>query len=60
MDLRINFYFPKYIYIFIVGWLFANDLGDRVLSIPKTQKIGLDVALLKVQYYKVRIEGKVE
>ena len=28
--------------------------------IPKTQKIVLDAALLKTQYYKVQIKGKVE
>ena len=28
--------------------------------IPKTQKMVLDLALLKTQHYKVRIKGKVE
>ena len=44
--------------------VFANNLGDwgsiwgRV--IPKTQKMGLDAALLNTQHYKARIKGKVE
>ena len=44
--------------------VFANSQGDwgsipgRV--IPKTQKMVLDTALLSIQYYKVRIKGKVE
>ena len=29
-------------------------------TIPKTQKILLDTALLNTQHYKVRIKGKVE
>ena len=44
--------------------VFANDPGDQV-SIPgrvlsKTQNMVLDSTLLKSQYYKVRIKGKVE
>ena len=47
-----------------VGRVFANDPRDlgsipgRV--IPKTLKLVLDTALLNIQQYKVRIEGKVE
>ena len=42
----------------------CNGLGDRG-SVPgrvilKSQKIGLDAALLNIQHYKVRIKGKVE
>ena len=29
-------------------------------ALPKTQKMGLDAALLNTQHYKVRIKGKVE
>ena len=44
--------------------MFANGPGDRDTIpgrvIPKTQKMVLDVALLRNQHYKVRIKGKVE
>ena len=44
--------------------VFANGPGDQGSIpgrvIPKTQKIILDAALLKIQHYKVRIKGKVE
>ena len=44
--------------------VFVNGPGDRgSISgrvIPKTQKMGLDAALLSTQYYKVKIKGKVE
>ena len=39
--------------------VFANGLGDRD-SIPKTQKMVPDPALLNIQYYKVRVKDKVE
>ena len=39
--------------------VFANGPGDRG-SIPKTQKMVLDAALLNTQHYKVRIKDKVE
>ena len=53
-----------YIYIGLVGRLFANGLGDlgsipgRV--IPKTQKMVIDASFLNSHHYKVRIKGKVE
>ena len=46
--------------------MFANGLGDRGSvpgrAIPKTQKkkIVLDAALLSIQHYKVRTNGKVK
>ena len=44
--------------------VFANGPGDwRSIPgwvIPKTQKMVLDVALLNIQHYKVKIKGKVE
>ena len=43
---------------------FANGPGDRgsILDgvIPKTQKMGLHVAVLNTEHYTVRIKGKVE
>ena len=42
-----------------MGRVFANNPGDRG-SIPKTQKMVLDAALLSTHHYKVRIKGKVE
>ena len=43
--------------------VFANGSGDRGSIpgrvIPKTQKMVLDVSLLKTQHYKVRIKSKV-
>ena len=43
---------------------FANgpeDLGSIPGQvIPKTQKMVLDAALLKIQHYEIRIKGKVE
>ena len=42
----------------------ANCPGDHVSIlgqvIPKTHKMVLDTVLLNIQYYKVRIKGKVE
>ena len=50
--------------ISLMGRVFTNGPGDRVSIsgrvIPKTQKMVLDVALLSIQHYKVRIKGKVE
>ena len=47
-----------------VGRVFANGLGDRDSIpgrvIPKTQKMILDISWLYTQYYKVRIQGKLE
>ena len=44
--------------------VFTNGLGDQVSIpgrvIPKNQKMVLDVTLLDIQHYKVRIKGKVE
>ena len=41
-------------------YLYCNvSPGDRG-SIPKTQKMVLDAALLNTQHYKVRIKDKVE
>ena len=44
--------------------VFANGLGNLGSIpgwvIPKTQKMVLDATLLNIQYYKVRIKGKVE
>ena len=44
--------------------VFTNCQGDQGSIpgqvIPKTQKMVLDAALLSTQYYKVRIEGKLE
>ena len=44
--------------------VFANCPGDLGSIpgkvIPKTQKMVFDAALLIIQYYKVRIKGKVE
>ena len=44
--------------------VFANGPGDRgsILGrvIPNTQKMLLDATLLNTQYYKVRVEGKME
>ena len=44
--------------------VFANGpagLGSTPCRvIPKTQKIVLDVSLLNIRYYKVRIKGKVD
>ena len=48
----------------LVGWVFANGLGDlgsipgRV--IPKTLEMLLDTSLLNTQQYKLRIKGKME
>ena len=54
-----NRYEMEYIYIFLVGRVFANGPGDMgsipVRIIPKTLRI-----LLNVQHYKVRINCKVE
>ena len=44
--------------------VFTNGLGDLGLIpgriIPKTLKMILDIALLNIWHYKVRIKGKVE
>ena len=46
------------------GRVFSNGSGKRGSIpgrvIPKTQKMVLDTSLLKTQYYKIRIKGKVE
>ena len=47
-----------------VGRVVTNGSGDRG-SIPgrvisKTQKMVIDASLFNLQYYKVRIKGKVE
>ena len=61
-----SLYNKDYILISIglVSRVFANDLREqgsiRGRTIPKTQKIVLDSALLNTQHYKVRIKGKVE
>ena len=56
--------FYIYIYIGLVGRVFANGSGDLgSISghvIPKTLKMALDMSLLNAQQYKVRIKGKVE
>ena len=54
----------------VINWLkiwsrvFANDQGDQHSIpgriIPKTQKMVFDAALLNTQYYKVRINGRME
>ena len=48
----------------LMSRVFANGPGDRGSIpggvIPKTEKMVLDAALLKTQYYKIRIKGKVE
>ena len=43
----------------LMSRVFTTGPGDRG-SIPKTQKMLLDAALLNTQNYKVRIKGKVE
>ena len=47
-----------------MSWVFANDPGDRSSIpdrvIPKTEKMALDATLLKTQFYKVSIKGKVK
>ena len=52
----------NYFYLIMIGCLHGpGELGSipgRV--IPKTLKIVLDISLLKIQYYKERIKGKVE
>ena len=44
--------------------VFANGLGDQGSIpgqvIPKTQKMVLDASFLSIQYYKVRIKGRVD
>ena len=48
----------------LVGWVFANDQGDRGSIpgrvIPKILKMVFDTSLLNTQQYKVYIKGKVE
>ena len=48
----------------LLGRVFANGQGDQGSIpgqvIPKTQKMVLDISLLKTQYYMVRIKNKVE
>ena len=57
-------YSIKNLSICLVGRVFANGLGDQGSIpgrvIPKTQKMLLDTSLLKTQYSKVRVKGKVE
>ena len=57
-------YIYIYIYIYIVGWVFANGPGDLGSIpgnvIPKNLEMVLDISLLNIQHYKVRIKGKVE
>ena len=53
-----------YICIGLEGWIFANVPEDRD-SIPgrvilRTQKIILDISILNIQHYKVRISGNVQ
>ena len=47
-----------------MGRVLANGPGDRGSIpgrvIPKTLKMVLDTSLLNTQYYKVRMNGKVE
>ena len=50
--------FQCYIYIYIYIYIYMGSLPGQV--IPKTQNMGLDVALLYTQHVKVRIKGKVE
>ena len=40
--------------------VWETGVQAQVESIPKTQKMALDAALLNTQHYKVRIKGKVE
>ena len=40
--------------------VFANSSGDRGSIPQKTQKMGLEAALLNTQHYKVRMKGKFE
>ena len=53
-----------YIFIGLVGRVFANGPGDlgSILGrvILETLKMVLDISLLNIQQYKVRIKGKVE
>ena len=48
----------------LYSWLFTNGPRDwgsiPGQVIPKTQKMVRDAVLLSIQYYKVRIKGKVE
>ena len=48
----------------LMSRVFANGPRDRGSIpgrvMPKTQKMVLDATLLNTQYYKIRIEGKVE
>ena len=57
-------YIYIYIYIGLVGKVFANGLGNRgsILGrvIPKIQKMVLDTSMLNKQHYKVCIKGKVK
>ena len=51
-------------HIGLVGRVFANGQGDLgsipSRAIPKTFKMVLDISLLNIQQYKVRIKGKEE
>ena len=53
-----------YLLIGLVGWVFANGLGDlgSILGrvIPKNLEMVLDSSLLNTQQYKVHIKGQVE
>ena len=44
-------------WLFYATWPILQIPGR---GIPKTEKIGPDATLLKIQHYKVRIKGKVE
>ena len=44
----------------LMSRVFTTGLGDQGSIIPKTQKMVLNAILLNIQYYKVRIKGKVE
>ena len=41
-----------------MGRVFANDLEDGSLILPKTQEMVLDTSLVKTQHYKVWIKSK--
>ena len=67
-------YIYLYIYMYVCMYVcicidlmrkvFANGPGDRVSTpgrvIPKTLKMVLNVALLNIHHYKLRIKSKVE
>ena len=43
----------------LLGRVFTNGLRDRG-SIPKTQKMVLDISLLNTEHHKICIKGKVK